>query len=451
MQVLNAMSGESTESPQKSEELQEMVDPSPYTQGSDKLLKQTEASGTDSNIDTAKGPTHIGMITNAGDTTKRHVQDTNITEFLVNREVVQNDNVGDYVGESATLQKDSPDLRDYGAKNDYSTDTIKTTTLQNDSLGLHDYSTKTVQRTTLQKDSLGLDDSGTNTIQRTTLQKESPVLHNYGSGFGESIKFQKNSLIPSHDVVLGGDSQMELQKSDVSKYKMDSFSTDPKAGPENKVPSSTEGYYGRSVSVQMCSSLATQSSLRGNISHSSSTGHSPTSDVQLRRDSREQFSSDVATISDKAQSTNTPTTKEHTLPNPWHSQESSKGPHLTSLDKNRSYEEDTRWEAALWSGAQRCGSFGHNQRCRCQNKNSKKQHSGSPEELHPASSLPVSHSYLKDISVAQGQIWFETFSPSSPSQDEFKISCYLPMLVQSLNHGVKVNTLYVMVCISSVK
>lgn len=401
------MSGESTESPQKSEDLQETVVPSPYTQGSDKLLKQTEASAADSNIDSAKGPAPAGMIIISRDTTKKHLQDTNQTDCLVKKDHVQKDIVGVYMEESTSLQKDSPGLRDYGANTiqsttfkkdspglcDYSKNSLKSTTLQNDSLGLYDYSTNTVQNSALQKDLPGLGDCGTNTIQNTTLQKDSPVLHNYGASFGESIKFRKNSLNPSDDVVVGGDSQLEIQKSDVSVFKTDSSSTDPKASTENKVPSSTEGYYGRSVSVQMCSSLASQSSLRGNVSQSSSTGHSPGGDVQVRRECREQFNSDVANISDNARSTNTPTTKEHTLPNPWHSQESSKGPHSTSLDKNRSYEEDTRWVAALWSGAQSCGSCGHNQRCCCyQNKNSEKQYSGSPEQLQPASSQPVSHS-----------------------------------------------------------
>ncbi|KAB5586766.1 hypothetical protein PHYPO_G00005330 [Pangasianodon hypophthalmus] len=404
MKVLNAMSGDSTESPQKSVDLQETAVPSPYTQDSDKLLKQTEWSATDSNVDKAMGPAHIGMIISTEDTTKRHLQDTNRTDCLVNKEVVQKDIVGDYVGESTTLLKDSPGLCGYGANivqsttlkkdspglYDYSTNSLKSTTLQEDSAGLHDYSANAVQNTTLQKDSPGLVDYGTSTIQSTTFQQDSPVLHDYGASFGESITFQKNSLNPSHDVVVGGDSQMKIQSSDVSVFKTDSSSTDPKAGTENKVPSPTEGYYGRSVSVQMCSSLASQSSLRGSISHNSSTGQSPISDVQLRRECREQLDSDVANIPDSALSTNIATTMEHTLPNPWQSKESFKGPHSTSLDKGRSYEEDTRWETALWSGAQSCGSCGHKQRFCCQNKNSEEQYSGSPEQLHPASSLPYS-------------------------------------------------------------
>lgn len=345
MQVLNAMSGDSTECPQKSEDLQEKAIPSAYTQDSNMLLKHTEAS------ETAKGPAPIGMIINTGNSSN-----ANKTDSLVKKEVVHKDIVGTYIGESTTFQKVSLDLCDYS-----------TNTIQNNSLGLYDYRARTVQNATLQNDSQGL------------LQ--------------ESIKFQKNSLNSSHDLLVGGDSQMEMQKSDVSVFKTDSSSTDPKAGTENKVPFSTEGYYGRSVSVQMCSGLASQSSLRGNISQSPSTGHSPNSDVQLKKESREQFSSDVTNISDNVQSTNTPTTKEHTLPDPWHSQESFKGPHSISLDKNRSYEDDTRWVAALLSGGQSCGSCGYNQRCCCcQNKNSEKQNCSSPEQLQPASRLPVSHS-----------------------------------------------------------
>ncbi|XP_017346965.1 protein ITPRID1 isoform X3 [Ictalurus punctatus] len=353
MKVLNAMSGESTESPRKSVDLQETAANSPYTQDSDKLLKQTETSATDSNIDTAKAPARIGMIISTGD--------TNRTDCLVKEDIVQKDIVGDCVGESTTLQRDSSGLCDHGAN------TVQSNTLQKDTMGLHNYSASTVQNTTLQK---GL-----------------PVLHDYDASFGESTKFQKNSLNPSHDVVVGGDSQM---KSDVSVFKTDSSSTDPKAGTENKVPYSTEGYCGRSVSVQMCSGLASQSSLRGSISHSSSTGHSPTSDVQLRRECREQSDSDVANNSDNAQSTNTPTTMEHPLPNPWRSQESFKGPHSTSVNKVRSYEEDTRWEAALWSGPQTCGPCGQKRRCCCQNKNSEEQYSGSSEQPLPDSSLPYS-------------------------------------------------------------
>lgn len=417
MQVLNAMSGDSTENPQKSEDLQETAIHSSYIQDSNKLLKQTDPSATDSNIDIAKGPAHTGMKTSTGDTTKRDLQDTNRTDRLVNKEVVQKDIVDVCVRESTTLQKDSLGLCDYGANTlqsttlkkdspglcDYSAKSIKSTTLQKDSSGLCDYSANTVQSNTLQKDSPALHDYNTNTIQNITLPKDSPGLGDYGTntipsttlqkeslnqvlndyGFGESVKFQKNSLNQSHYMVVGGGSQMEKRKSDVSVFKSDSSSTDPKAGTE-KVPSSTEGYYGRSVSVQMCSNLTSQSSLRGSISHSSLTGHSPTSDVQLRRVCMEQLDSDVTNNSDNAQSTNTPTTKAHTLTNPWHPMESSKGPQSTSLDKGRSYEEDTRWEAALWSGAQSCSSCGHKQQCCCQNKNSKK-------KLHPASSLPVSY------------------------------------------------------------
>ncbi|MCJ8728536.1 hypothetical protein PDJAM_G00005640 [Pangasius djambal] len=280
MKVLNAMSGDITESPQKSVDLQETAVHSPYTQDSDKSLKQTETSAADSNIDKAMGPAHIGMIISAEDTTKRHLLDTNRTDCLVNKEVVQKDIVGD--------------------------------------------------------------------------------------------------------------SQRKIQNSDVSVFETDSSSTDPKAGTENKVPSPTEGYYGRSVSVQMCSSLASQSSLRGSISHNSSTGQSPTSDIQLSRECREQLDSDGANISDSSLSTNIPTTMEHTLTNAWQSKESFNGPNSTSLDKGRSYEEDTRWETALWSRAQCNGSCGHKQQCCCQNKNSEEQYSGSPEQLHPASSLPYS-------------------------------------------------------------
>lgn len=380
--MLNAMAGDSTESPQ------ETVVPSPNTQDSDKLLKQTV---TDLNIDTVKGPAHNGMLISAGDTLKRHLQDTNLTDCLVKKEVVQNDFVGDSVPTSTTLRRDSPGQCDYGAN------TEQSTTLKKDSPGLYDYSanaindyiTNTVQNTTLQKGSPGLCDYSTNTVQSTTLRKDLPLSQDCSASFGESITFQKN---PSRDMVVGGDSLKETLKSDVSVFKIDSSFADSNADTENKVSSTTEGYYGRSVSVQMCSSLASQSSLRGSIIHSSSTGHLPTSDVQLRREFREQLVSDVANVSDNARSTNNPTAKEHTLPNPWRSQESSKGPHLTSLDKNRSYEDDTRWVAALWSGVQTCGSCGHKQGCYCQNKNSQKQCSGHPEQPHPAPRLPVSHS-----------------------------------------------------------
>ncbi|KAI5106298.1 coiled-coil domain-containing protein 129 [Silurus meridionalis] len=361
--VLNAMSGESTESPQKSGDLQESALLSPYSQDSDKLLEQTESFRTDSNIDKAKDQAHSVRKISRGDTTKRHLQDTDGTDSLVNKEVVQKDIIGECVEECSTLQKVSPGLSDYGAS--------------------------TIQ-STIRTNSTGLGGFDTNTIQSSTLQKDSPVLHDYDGRIEESIQFQKNSLNPSHDVVVGGNSQMEIQKSDVSLFKTDSTSTDPKAGAEHKVQSSTECYYGRSVSVQMCSGLASQSSLRGSISHSSSVGHNPTSDVHHRRECREQLNSDVADISDNARSTNTPTTTKHTLPDPWHSQESFKGPHSISLDKSRSYEEDTRWEAVLWSGAQNCGPCGHKWRCCCQNVNSEKQYPSSPEHLNPAYSLPYS-------------------------------------------------------------
>lgn len=338
MQVLNAMSGDSTESPQKSMDLQETVH-SPHTQDSDKLLEQIKSSSTDSNIDRAKGPEQNGMIISTGYTTKSHLLDTDRPDCLVNKEVVQKN----IVSESTKLQKDT--------------------------LGLLDYSA--------------------NTVQNTTLQKDSPALHDYSASFGESNKFQNNLLNPSDDVVVDSDSQKKIWKSDVSLYKTDSSSTDPKACIENNVPSSTRGYYGRSVSVQMCSSLASQSSLRG-LSHNSSAGHSPTSDVHLRRESREQLDSDVADISDNARSTKTPTKMEHMLSNQWRSQESFKGPY--SLDKGRSYEDDPRWEAVLWSGVQNCVSCRHKQRCCCQNKNREKQYPGSPEQLNPTSSLPVSYS-----------------------------------------------------------
>ncbi|XP_027004543.2 protein ITPRID1 isoform X1 [Tachysurus fulvidraco] len=338
MKVLNAMSGDSTESPQKS--MDQEIHP-PYTQDPDKLLKQTEFSSMDSNINGEMGPAHNRMIISVGYTTKSHLQDTDRTDYLENKKVLQKDIVGNCVGESTIIQEDSP----------------------------------------------GLHDNSANAVQNTTLQKDSPVLHDYGGSFNESEKFL-NNLSPSGDVVVDRDSQMKIWKSDVSVYKTDSSSTDPKAGTENNVPFSTIGYYGRSVSVQMCSSLASQSSLRGSISHNSPARHSPTSDSHLRRESRDQLDSDVANISDKARSTNTTTTMEHTLSKPWLSQETFKGPY--SLDKARSYEEDTRWEAALWSGVQICGSCRHKQRCCCQNKISEKQYSGSTEHLNPTSSLPYS-------------------------------------------------------------
>ncbi|XP_060726039.1 protein ITPRID1 isoform X1 [Tachysurus vachellii] len=338
MKVLNAMSGDSTESPQKS--MDQEIHP-PYTQDPDKSLKQTEFSSIDSNINGEMGPAHNRMITSVDYTTKSHLQDTDITDCLVNKKVLQKDVVGNCVGESTIIQEDSP----------------------------------------------GLHDNNANAVQNTTLQMDSPVLHDYGESFNESEKFQ-NNLSPSGDVVVDRDSQTKIWKSDVSVYKTDSSSTDPKAGTENNVPSTTIGYYGRSVSVQMCSSLASQSSLRGSISHNSPAGHSPTSDSHLRRESRDHLNSDVANISDKAQSTNTTTTMEHTLLKPWLSQETFKGSY--SLDKARSYEEDTRWAAALWSGVQSCGSCRHKQQCCCQNKISEKQYSGSPEHLNPTSSLPYS-------------------------------------------------------------
>lgn len=393
------MSGDSTESPQKSEDLQETDVPSTYTQDSN---KQTKFYAQDSNIATAIGPVHIGMI-KTGDTTKRHIQDTNRTDCWVNKDTVQKDIVSDCVGDS-TLQRDLPGLREYGANTmqsttlnsdspnlcDYGANTIKNTTLQNDSLSKHDYRTDTVLNTASKKDLPRLSTNyGTNTVQGTALQKDSPVLHDSGASFGKSVTFQNNFQNPSHDVVVEDGSQMEIQKSDLSVFKMDSSTTDPKASTVNKV---LEGYNGRSVSVQMCSSLASKSSLRGSISHSLSIGHSPFSDVQLKRECKEQLSTDVADLSGNARSTNSLKTKEHAFSNHWHSQEISKGPYSMSLDKNRSYEDDTRWEAALWSGAQSFRSCGHKWQCCCQNKNSDKQHSGNPDQLNPANSMPVSHS-----------------------------------------------------------
>lgn len=343
MQMLNAMSGDSTESPQKSMDLQEIAHP-PYTKDSEKLLKQIEPSTTDSNIDTAKGPEYNGIISTEY-TTKSHLQDASRIECLVKKEVLQKDIVGDCLKESTTLQPES--------------------------LGQHEYIANTVQKNTLQT-----------------------VPHDSGASLDKSAEFENNSLNPSNDVLVDSDLQMKIQESDVSLYKTDS-STDPKADTENRVPSSRKEYYGRSVSVQLCSGLASQSSLRGSTNHSSSTGHSPTSDYIIR----EQLDSDVANISDNAQSANTCTTMEHTLSNPWCFHESSKRPYL--LDKGRSYEDDTRWEAALWSGVQSCGSCGHKGRCCCQNKNSKKTNSSSTEELNQTSSLPVSHPELNDRSLVQ--------------------------------------------------
>ncbi|KAM9487995.1 uncharacterized protein itprid1 isoform 1-T1 [Clarias gariepinus] len=396
MKVLNAMSGDSTESPQKSGDLQETDVPSTYTQDSN---KQTKFYAQDSNIATAIGPVHIGMI-KTGDTTKRHIQDTNRTDCWVNKDTVQKDIVSDCVGD--TLQRDLPGLREYGANTmqsttlnsdspnlcDYGANTIKNTTLQNDSLSKHNYRTDTVLNTASKRDLPILSTNyGTNTVQGTALQKDSPVLHDSGASFGKSVTFQNNSQNPSHDVVVEDGSQMEIQKSDLSVFKMDSSTTDPKASTVNKV---LEGYNGRSVSVQMCSSLASKSSLRGSISHSLSIGHSPFSDVQLKRECKEQLSTDVADVSGNARSTNSLKTKEHAFSNHWHSQEISKGPYSMSLDKNRSYEDDTRWEAALWSGAQSFRSCGHKWQCCCQNKNSDKQHSGNPDQLNPANSMPYS-------------------------------------------------------------
>ncbi|KAI4871236.1 hypothetical protein NFI96_019767 [Prochilodus magdalenae] len=217
---------------------------------------------------------------------------------------------------------------------------------------------------------------------------------------------------PPPDVVPEGDSRMKALKSGHTLFNMGSSISDIT---ENEAASSTKAYEmnngglysGRSVSVQMRSSLpsVSQSSLRGNLGHSLSLGPTSPSTTEHGTESVSlRVHSDEDNLLDPLSSPITTTPSELVTPSP-HSHESAKGPqnfqlHSPSLDMGTSYEEDRRWEGALWAGTQCCCSCDHNCRCCCQNKSDQKgqkQHSGTMGQLQRAFSLPYSLDELEGM------------------------------------------------------
>ncbi|XP_062848389.1 protein ITPRID1 [Trichomycterus rosablanca] len=394
MKVLSAMSGDSTDGQQKSIDQQDSE--LPY-QDSPQILPSD--TGT-------KRPADTTPVMRHGDTAKNHVQDMYMnsvresrtlqkdlpgppTSYVKTSTTAQKDlpglrgylgenstlqkgvsglsNSDDYVGAGTMLQKNLPGLpgqggestsqglRDYvrgstivqnGSQGQRGSYVVGNATLQDNSQGLRDYlRTSTI----LQKDLPGLSDTAGGS---TTLEKDLPGLRGY---MGET-RTLKDTPNPPYNVVLGNNTQME--------------STSPEAERrENKASPYTEAtvtyYSGRSVSVQMRSN--SQSSMRGSMSHSSSFGNSPVSPGELRRDSflrMEQLDNNFDTGLDPTRKAVMPAKSDY------RSQDSFSGvqrfgQRLTSLETGRSYEEDTRWESALWSGARSgarcCDSCHHKQ------------------------------------------------------------------------------------------
>ncbi|XP_072535795.1 uncharacterized protein [Salminus brasiliensis] len=232
---------------------------------------------------------------------------------------------------------------------------------------------------------------------------------------GQSTRALEDSLGPPPDVIPQGESHVEVLKSEYTAFDMGSSPThleagitDDKTAPSSE-PTETNGgslYSGRSVSVQMLSSLSSvsQSSLKGGLSHSPSLGPTSTNSVPPQRECFSHMDYSDANVDKLLDPLRSPTTPEQVTPSsqPWRSQESSRGLRNlqlrpTSLDMGLSYEEDKHWEGTLWDGTQCCCSCDHNCRCCCRNKSGQKQHSSSESHLHTASSLPYSLDELEGM------------------------------------------------------
>ncbi|XP_030623461.1 protein ITPRID1 [Chanos chanos] len=171
-------------------------------------------------------------------------------------------------------------------------------------------------------------------------------------------------LVPTELGLDGGESEMVSVPSNTLQEEP------PRAGPGGL-------YLGRSVSVQMHSPLSSVSHTVPRRSLTQNPSLDPHSQSALRR-RRESFSkkawsdADIVSLSEDAShsvSAATPAAEKCFSPHPWRSQESSRGlgsfqMRSTSLDTGLSYEDgDGRWEGALMAGAQYCCS--HEHRCHC--------------------------------------------------------------------------------------
>ncbi|XP_036441923.1 uncharacterized protein itprid1 isoform X2 [Colossoma macropomum] len=524
MKVLNAMSGDSTDSQQKSVEQEETEFHSSDPQSSsESLLEQTESCEPHSNIDSLKEMTHSKLVMSEEGATESYLQDTDRIDMnvadncveesttsqdsgqvdcLVGMNVGQKDIAEDYVEESTTSQDtDQVDcLVDMNvAQKDIAEDYVEESTTSQDTDQVDCLVDMNVAQKDIADENIGetrLQDTGkvdglvnANVVQKDTAEyytRESTTSQDTGRVVGlvdmnitqkdiaedcveestssydtgqvsclmdvnlaqkdiakdcirENITSQdtdrvdclvdvsvekkditenytgestraQNSPNPPPDVVPEGDSWMKVLKSD---YPLFNTGSSPSDITEPEVASSTEAnktnsgalYSGRSVSVQMRSSLASvsQSSLRGSLSHSPSLGPtSPSSTQHGRQSFSHRVHSDVDNPSDPLSGPTTPTPSQLVTPSPQRSQESSRGLQnfrlrSTSLDMGTSYDEDRRWEGALWAGAQCCCSCDHNCGCCCKNKSGHKQHSGTMGQLHTAFSLPYSLDELEGM------------------------------------------------------
>ncbi|XP_007249626.3 protein ITPRID1 isoform X1 [Astyanax mexicanus] len=440
MKVLHAMSGESTDSQQKSVEQQETVElhSTDHSISSERMLEHTESCETQSNAASRK------ELTGGGDAAESYLQDAD--EVDVN--FVQKDVAEDYTGKSTTLQDTdrldcSVDV--YIVSKDIAEDCISKENITSQDTSKVDYLVDAdVARTDIAEDCMSKNTTAEDidhveclvdvnvaqkdiakdckTSENTTAedtnnvdclgeinvaQKELAVDHNTG----QSATAVEDSLSPPPDVIPQADSQKEVRKSECTAFDEGSFPFDLEADiTENKKPTETNsggGYSGRSVSVQMRSSLSSvsQSSFRGSLSHSLSLGPNSPSSVETRRESFSHRNQSDANKDHLSSSPHNPASPEQVTssPHPWHSEDSFKGLpnlqlHSTTLDMGTSHEEDKRWEGTLWTGTgQCCCSCDHNCHCCCQNKSGQKQHSSIISHLHTASSLPYSLDELEGM------------------------------------------------------
>ncbi|KAL7887316.1 hypothetical protein AOLI_G00050370 [Acnodon oligacanthus] len=348
---------------------------------------------------------------NVGETTR--LQDTGQVDCLVNTNVVQKDNA-EYCTRECTTSQDTGQVvslvdmnitqKDL-AEDDVEESTSSCDTGQVSCLVDVNLARKDIAEDFIRENITSQDTNKVDCLLDMSVEKKD-ITENYT---GESTRAQ-NSPNPPPDVVPEGDSWMKVLKSD---YPLFNTGSSPSDITEPEVASSTEAnetgsgalYSGFSVSVQMPSSLASvsQSSLRGSLSHSPSLGPtSPSSTQHGRQSFFHRVHSDVDNPSDPLSGPTTHTPSELVTPSPQCSQENSRGLRnfrlrSTSLEMGTSYDEDRRWEGALWAGTQCCCSCDHNCGCCCKSKSGYKQHSGTVGQLHTAFSLPYSLDELEGM------------------------------------------------------
>lgn len=369
IQVLNAMSGNSIDSQQKSVEQPETEFCSQDPQSStESLIHHTKSYETHVNTESEMQQGHRQTMVSEAGGAESHLQDTDEIDMNIAHTGIAEDCVKESTSSQDSGQVDC--LMDMNvAQKDRAEDHVRESTQSQDT----DCIDCLVDVHVVQKDIAG------DYVKETTAAQDDS---------------ESTTLV----VVPEGHSQMKVLKSSPSSPSdlKSSIAQNEESSSTQANPASGGGLYsGRSVSVQMRSSLASVS--QSSLSHSSSLGpRSPSGRESFSR--RVHSDGNENNLPDPLHSPTTPPPSEQADPSPqlWRSQESSKGLQnfrfrSTSLDMGISYEEDRRWVGTMLTGTQCCCSCDHNCCCCCQNKSSQKPCSISLGQLHPASSLPVSY------------------------------------------------------------